>query len=176
MLFDSIPIENYIFSLLHVEIGVGNKILESFYNWISKYIEPLSKEEIEMINNLIDLQIELTENKKLLKQINHLNITKIADLTTEKKLIEELLKDKGGTSRFLICGNLKLEYIEEINRIKNEIIKLKEIRKEKELIISSNKQCIEYDQDCIKVYRIKNGKKPDSLIILMEKNISILWN
>ena len=55
MLFDSIPIENYIFSLLHVEIGIGNKIIDSFYYWISKYIEPLSKEEIEMTNNLIDL-------------------------------------------------------------------------------------------------------------------------
>ena len=31
MLFDSIPIENYIFSLLHAEIGIGNKIIESFY-------------------------------------------------------------------------------------------------------------------------------------------------
>ena len=37
MLFDSIPIENYIFSLLHAEIGIGNKIIESFYRWISKY-------------------------------------------------------------------------------------------------------------------------------------------
>ena len=63
MLFDSIPIENYIFSLLHAEIGIGNKIIESFYNWISKYIEPLSKEEIEMTNNLIDLQIEQIQNK-----------------------------------------------------------------------------------------------------------------
>ena len=31
MLFDSIPIENYIFSLLHAEIGIGNKISDSFY-------------------------------------------------------------------------------------------------------------------------------------------------
>ena len=58
-----------------------------------------------MTNNLIDLQIELIQNKKLLKQINHLNITKIADLTTEKKLIETALKNKGGTSRFLIYGD-----------------------------------------------------------------------
>ena len=28
MLFDSIPIENYNFSLLHAEIGIGNKIIE----------------------------------------------------------------------------------------------------------------------------------------------------
>ena len=70
--------------MLHAEIGIGNKIIESFYRWISKYIEPLSKEEIEMTNNLIDLQIELIQNKKLLKQINHQNVTKIAALTTEK--------------------------------------------------------------------------------------------
>ena len=76
MLFDSIPIENYIFSLLHAEIGIGNKIIESFYRWISKYIEPLSNEEIEMTNNLIDLQIEQIQNNKLLKQINHQNNTK----------------------------------------------------------------------------------------------------
>ena len=28
LLFDAVPIENYIFSLLHAEIGVGNKIVE----------------------------------------------------------------------------------------------------------------------------------------------------
>ena len=29
-LFDSIPKENYIFSLLHVETGLGNKMINSF--------------------------------------------------------------------------------------------------------------------------------------------------
>ena len=67
MLFDSIPIENYIFSLIHAEIGIGHKIIDSFYSWISKYIEPLSNEEIEMTNNLIDLQVEQIQNKKLLE-------------------------------------------------------------------------------------------------------------
>ena len=55
ILFDSIPIKNYIFSLLHAEISIGNKIIELFYRWISKYIEPLSNEEIEITNNFIDL-------------------------------------------------------------------------------------------------------------------------
>ena len=31
MLFDTILIENYVFSLLHTEIGIGNKIISSFY-------------------------------------------------------------------------------------------------------------------------------------------------
>ena len=31
LLFDAVPIENYIFSLLHAEIGVGNKIVENYF-------------------------------------------------------------------------------------------------------------------------------------------------
>ena len=58
MLFDTTPIENYIFSLLHAEIGIGNKIISSFYKWITTYIEPSPIEEIEMTNKLIDFQIE----------------------------------------------------------------------------------------------------------------------
>ena len=117
--------------MLHAEIGIGNKIIELFYRWISKYIEPLLNEEIEMNNNLIDLQIEQIQNKKLLKQINHQNSTKIAELTTEKKLVESALKNKGGTTRYLIYGDLKLEFIEELNKIKTEIEKLKDLKKEK---------------------------------------------
>ena len=54
----------------------------------------MSNEEIEMSNNLIDLQVEQIQNKKLLEQINQNNITKIADLTTKKKLIESALKKR----------------------------------------------------------------------------------
>ena len=50
MLFDSIPIENFIFSLLHAEISIGNKIINSFYGWITKHVEPLLDEEVELSN------------------------------------------------------------------------------------------------------------------------------
>ena len=106
MLFNSIPIGNYIFSLLHAEIDIGNKIIDSFYSWMTKYSEPLPNEEIEISNNLIDLQVKQTQKKKLIEQINQQNITKITDLTTEKELIESALKNKGGTTRFLLYGDL----------------------------------------------------------------------
>ena len=83
-----------------------------------------------MTNNLIDLQIKQIQNEKLLNWINHQNVTKIADLTTEKKLIETALKNKGGTSRYLIYGDLKLEFIEELNKIKIKIKELKDLKKE----------------------------------------------
>ena len=39
LLFDAVPIENYIFSLLHAEIGVGNKIVENDFLWITERME-----------------------------------------------------------------------------------------------------------------------------------------
>ena len=39
------------------------------------------------------------------------------------------------------------------------------------MIISSNKHCIEYEEDCIKVYMNTNGKTYDSLIIFMAKTL-----
>ena len=53
-----------------------NKKINQFYSQITKHIEPLSNEEIEMSNNSIDLQVEQIQNKKLLEQINQHNITK----------------------------------------------------------------------------------------------------
>ena len=63
MLFDSLSIDKHSFSLLHTEICIGNKIINSFYEWITTYIEPLSEEEVEMSNKLIDLQVEHIHNK-----------------------------------------------------------------------------------------------------------------
>ena len=58
LLFDSVPIKNYSFYLLRVEIGVGNKIIYSYFEWINKRIELISDEEVNMTFCLINLKIE----------------------------------------------------------------------------------------------------------------------
>ena len=47
LLFDSVPIENYIFSLLHAEICVGNKNIYTYFDWNNKRIEPITDDELE---------------------------------------------------------------------------------------------------------------------------------
>ena len=111
MLFDAIPIENFIFSLLHAGIGIGNKIISSFYTWISTYIEPLSVEEIEMINKKIDSQIEWIDIERKLTQWNKHNITIMADLINENKIIESALKEKDDKNQISISGEYKLNAI-----------------------------------------------------------------
>ena len=79
MLFDSIPIENYIF-LCYIRIGIGNKTINSFHDWITKYVEPLSDKEVEMSNILIDLQVEQVNNKQIIEKWTVQNCTTIAEL------------------------------------------------------------------------------------------------
>ena len=47
LLFDSIPIEYYIFSFFHVEIGVENKIVYTNFDYINKRIKPITDDELE---------------------------------------------------------------------------------------------------------------------------------
>ena len=46
LLLYSVPIENYIFSLLHAEIGVGNKIVENYFLWITERMEKCLRKKL----------------------------------------------------------------------------------------------------------------------------------
>ena len=116
MLFDSIPIENYIFSLLHANIIFGNKRINLFYDWMTKHVEPLLHEEMTLSNVLIDLQI-LIKTKIYLKNGRRKNCTTIAELRIEKKIIDSLLKEKDDNNYLLIIGNYKIKRLNKIKEI-----------------------------------------------------------
>ena len=86
------------------------------------------------------------------------NITSIADLTNEKKLIESTLKEKDVNNRLFICGEYKMECINEINILVTPIKELKDVKKDKENIVTSNKPCIIFQKDLIQNTRKKVGK------------------
>ena len=65
LLFDAVPIENYIFSLLHTEIGVGNKIVENYFKWITERMRKMSEEEVILINCLTNFKIEFTKHQQV---------------------------------------------------------------------------------------------------------------
>ena len=95
--------------MLHTEIDNGNKIINLFYDWITKHVEPLSDEDVELPNKLIDLQIEFNQNKKSFEKLTKKNCTTIVDLRIDKKLIDSLLKEKDDNNCLLIGGNYKVE-------------------------------------------------------------------
>ena len=122
-----------------------------------------------MTNTLIDMQIGLIDNNKKAKEFNQHNIIIISNLTNDKKSIESLLKEKDENNKLLISGPYKVRYKNELVSIISEIKKLKDLKKDKEQIIISNKQCITFQKDLIKTTRKGSGKDYDSLTLLMEK-------
>ena len=97
----------------------------------NKTCQPLSDKEVEISNVLIDLQIELNQNKELLENLMKNNCTTITDLRITKTLIESLLKEKDDNNCLLIGGNYKVERLNGIKEIKSQINELFDERKEK---------------------------------------------
>ena len=104
LLFDFVPIENYIFSLLHVEISFGNKIVYIYFDWISERIEPITDDELELTNFLIDLKIELNKHEgdydEWIKNYSSL----LAELRLDRQGIICLLNERDDNNKFIING------------------------------------------------------------------------
>ena len=143
MLFDSILIESYILSLLHMEIGVGNKIIDSFYEWITKYVEPLLEEEMKISNMLIDLQVEQVPNKQTFEKWTEQILYSNCRMKNWEKWID-CTKEKDYNNHILIQGLNKDEYLNEIQIIKLKINELMDQRIQKDSLILSIKQCVTY--------------------------------
>ena len=71
---------------------------------------------------LIDLQIELNQNKELLENLMKNNCTTITDLRITKKLIESLLKEKDDNNCLLIIGNYKVDRLNKIIEINHKLM------------------------------------------------------
>ena len=52
-LIDTVPVDHIIFSLLHAHIGVGNKLLSSFLEWVDYRVENLPNDVIDARNQYV---------------------------------------------------------------------------------------------------------------------------
>jgi len=96
-LIDTIPIDHTIFSLLHAEIGVGNKILDSFLEWVDYEVENLSEEEITARNDHLKAIDDHKDKVETHTQWLNVNSTDLADLRSERMEINVWMKEKGLT-------------------------------------------------------------------------------
>ena len=51
-LFSDVQPSQYVFPILHTEIGLGNSLLKSFFKWVDYRVEQVSEEEVERRNEL----------------------------------------------------------------------------------------------------------------------------
>ena len=94
LLFDAVPIDKYIFSLLHAEIGVGNKIIENHFLWITERMEKMSEEEVILTNCLINFKIELKNINICYDEWINNNSSALASLRMDRKFIINVLNER----------------------------------------------------------------------------------
>ena len=119
-LIDTIPIDHTIFSLLHAEIGVGNKILDSFLEWVDYRVENLSEEEITARDDHLKAIDDHKDKVETHTEWLNVNSADLADLRSERREINVWMKGKGLTADERECGlmeskkaNIKNKYVGE---------------------------------------------------------------
>jgi hypothetical protein len=156
MLLNCIEPTNYIYPILHSEIGIGNKILCSFFEWVEYRVESISYEEKELRNSSVVHYIELEELQQRYKEFTEYEGVQILHLKQEEKNYKDLYMN-------LKLTNEEKEQLDDlILKIKNELNQLIDKRNQMQSALKLKRQ----------VYYISK-KKVDELISARGKKGSI---
>ena len=171
LLFDSVPIENYIFSLLHAEIGVGNKVLDSYFKWINERIEHIDDEELELSNDLIDLKVELKHHVKELEQwIKSYSFTLATLWITRTGIIKDI-DERDDNNKLKRSLKERKELVEHKQCLATKIDNLTKDKKQLACLIQSTNQLIESKKKEIKDYRLLHNKTSKSIANILEAKL-----
>jgi hypothetical protein len=93
-LFDAVPVCNYILSILHIIIGIGNSLVGSVFEWIEERVEKMTAEEIEARNSVLFAEVQHDRAKE---EYNHWlendGIT-LVDKQLSKTFLKETFQEK----------------------------------------------------------------------------------
>jgi hypothetical protein len=90
-----VPINSYILPILHTEIGIGNRLLKSFLDWVDLRIENVPDNEIEARYGVYESQVEVRIQNEIWDDWVNLNGGQLAELREERAMINytKLLRD-----------------------------------------------------------------------------------
>jgi hypothetical protein len=86
-LFDSVDLINYILSLLHIKIGVGNQLLKMLLDWIDMKLENIGEEELDIWNEYYEALMEYEIHNGQWMEWKNLNGTQPATLWLKRKTL-----------------------------------------------------------------------------------------
>jgi len=138
-LFDSVPLDDYVVPVLHILIGVGNRLLNSVFEWIKERIEKRSDQHKEISNLIHAARLNLetaTENFNSWIQQQGILLT---EKQIEKNQIKEQLSEKDDNGKFVIVDrNIRREMSYQITLLTQET---KLLQQEKKQLQDTKAEC-----------------------------------
>jgi hypothetical protein len=158
-LFDCVDVFEYIYPILHSEIGLGNYILNAFLTWVDYRIEMVTEEEMEKRKKFRTLIEEMEEKEEELNEYINGEGRVLVDLKIERAELKELKQSRDENGRYVHTAQQRKE-IEEVIKQKNQ--EIKQLQEEKDRFDSALKvKKIVYQVGKAELdgYKKKRGKK-----------------
>ena len=129
-LFSIVQPSQYVFPILHTEIGLGNSLLKSFFKWVDYRVEQVSEEEIGLRNELATATREydnymMTDWEEWLMN----GAVELADIEMEKNTYVMMEKERWEGSREFRYTVEERAALREHKKECNQLIKDLKVRK-----------------------------------------------
>ena len=107
-----IPVDRYLLPLLHILLGMGNNVMNRFFDWVEERVEPLTTDEIEARSMSLITEITSEESRD---EFNTLR-DKVVDMINERKKINEEIKLITGERKSIIEQTSDRHLLENLRR------------------------------------------------------------
>ncbi len=128
-----VPIKAYIIPILHTEIGIGNRLLKSFLDWVDLRIERVPDVEIEARYAVYEANTELQIRNERWDEWVSLKGTLLADLRQERAMINYTKTLRDGEGQLVHSAAERKEMAQASKARTDEV---KPLEKEKKDILS----------------------------------------
>jgi len=92
-LIDAVAVETFILSILHILIGMGNVLIESYLEWIEERVEKLTLAEVEARNRIIYATIQLKQAEEVLERFLQNDGILLSDKQLDKQVLKWMLHE-----------------------------------------------------------------------------------
>jgi hypothetical protein len=158
LLFDSVEIRNYIFSVLHAEIGVGNKVLASFFDWVDFRIEDISEEELAARTEYFQSLRHYDDEAEAWREWTDEFGPQLADLRDQRKILNELKQMRNAANRFLHSVADRREMTEEGKELAQEIKDLEKSKKDRRALVTTADEVVSLNKKVCDSFQRSRGK------------------
>jgi len=96
-LFDAVPVCNYILSILHIIIGIGNSLVDGLFEWVEERIEKLTDPEIQARNSVLFAEVQYERLKEDYGHWLENDGLDLVDKQLNKSFLNDCFREKVGT-------------------------------------------------------------------------------
>ena len=163
-LLDAVDITQYIYPILHAEIGLGNYFLNSFFDWVDYRIENTTDDEREKKQLMKGILVEM-ENAE--ETVNDFDIIELTDLKLERSQLKETRGFRNDYDGSFIHSIEERKEIDDM--VKGITVSIKRLEKEKKIVddeLRLKKKVYQTAKAELDHYKQKRGKKGDIRIEL----------